>query len=153
MSIIGVTVSFVEIFTIGTSNRELNEFIEILKEYGIEVAADVRRFPFSRRFPQFCQDSLSFALENAQIEYLYLGLELGGLRKGGYDRYTETEEFKKGLEKLERIASRSRTVFFCCERLFFRCHRRFIARALKNRGWKVYHIIDRDNLREEKGGI
>lgn len=138
------------IYSIGTSNRSLDNFLRLLKAYEIKVAADVRRFPFSRRFPHFCRDMLSQALESIDIKYIYLGDQLGGLRKGGYDKYTHSQEFERGIEKLEQIAFTSNTVFFCCEKLFFKCHRRFIGRTLKKKGWSVYHILDFNSLYEEK---
>lgn len=137
-----------KIYTIGTSNRTLKEFIEILKKLNIETAVDVRSFPNSKRFPHFSQNELSLNLEKAGIKYIYLGKELGGFRKGGYEKYMKTEEFKEGIKKLEEIGKNSPTVFFCCEKLFFRCHRRFIADELTLRGWKVYHIIEPQSVQE-----
>ncbi len=137
-----------KIYTIGTSSRDIEEFIDILKYYSIQVAVDVRSFPFSKRYPHFNQDKLSEALKKSEIEYVYLGKELGGFRKGGYESYMLTEDFMKGIEILEEIASKRDTVFFCCEKLFFKCHRRFIAKFLTNRGWKVYHIMEKNNLLE-----
>ncbi|MDI1472223.1 MAG: DUF488 domain-containing protein [Thermodesulfovibrio sp.] len=133
-----------KIYTIGTSSRIIEEFIEILKRYHIETAVDVRSFPQSKRFPHFNQRKLSGFLERAGIKYVYLGKELGGFKKGGYERYMETETFKEGIKKLEKIGEKSITVFFCCEKLFFRCHRRFISQELTIRGWKIYHIVDRN---------
>lgn len=139
-----------KIYTIGTSNRTVEKVIEILKRYGIETAVDVRSFPESKRFPHFSQDKLSQSLEKNGVKYIHLGKELGGFRKGGYKKYMETEKFKEGIEKLEKIAESSITVFFCCEKLFFRCHRRFISQELTLRGWKVFHIIECDRVQEEK---
>lgn len=139
-----------KIYTIGTSNRRLEEFIEILKRYGIETAVDVRSFPKSKRFPHFNQDELSRALQKAGIKYIYLGKELGGFRRGGYEEYMKTENFKAGIEKLEKIGEISITALFCCEKLFLRCHRRFISQELTLRGWKVFHIIEIDRVQEHK---
>ncbi len=134
------------IYTIGTSSRSIEEFIDILRAYKIDVAVDVRSFPSSKRYPQFNQKELSAELKKAQIEYIYLGKELGGFRKGGYEKYIKTEEFIKGIEKLEDIARHKSTVFFCCEKMFFRCHRRFISQMLSSSGWSVYHIVEKNHL-------
>ena len=139
-----------EIYTIGTSTRSLKDFIKILLSHGINVAVDVRRFPFSKRFPHFCKDTLALALKENGVAYFYLGNELGGLRKSGYERYTNSKEFREGIERLESIASTSKVTFFCCERLFFRCHRRFIAKILEKKGWKVYHIVDLNVIYRER---
>jgi len=139
-----------EIYTIGTSTRSLKDFIKILLSHGINVAVDVRRLPFSKRFPHFCKDTLALALKENGIAYFYLGTELGGLRKSGYERYTNSKEFREGIERLESIASTSKVALFCCERLFFRCHRRFIAKILEKKGWKVYHIVDLNVIYRER---
>jgi len=138
-----------EIYTIGTSTRSLEEFIEILKNYKIKIAVDVRSFPKSKRFPYFNKDELSKSLELHGIKYVYLGKELGGFRRGGYEKHMETDEFKKGIEILENLAQKEKTVFFCCEKLYFKCHRRFISLALLQKGWKVYHIIDKNRIYED----
>ncbi|NPB09131.1 MAG: DUF488 domain-containing protein, partial [Thermodesulfobacteria bacterium] len=78
------------IYTLGTSQRSLEEFLEILAFYRIEQVADVRSFPSSRRYPHFCREELAQALAAAGIRYLWLGKELGGFRKEGYEAYTRT---------------------------------------------------------------
>ncbi|GLI54106.1 DUF488 domain-containing protein [Thermodesulfovibrio yellowstonii] len=138
------------IYTIGTSNRSIDEFIEILKKYQIKKAIDVRSFPKSKKFPHFNSERLIEALEKEGIGYFYLGDKLGGFRKGGYENYTKTEEFKRGIEALEELAENSLSVFFCAEKLFFRCHRRFISEVLTQRGWKVIHIVEKERIYEHK---
>jgi len=129
------------IFTLGTSNRAPEEFVALLKHYGIQLLADVRRFPTSR-FEHFKQENLAKLCRDAGVEYVYLGDELGGYRSGGYEAYMETETFHAGLEKLEALAREQPTAVTCSERLPWRCHRRFIGRALSERGWHVRHVID-----------
>ena len=46
------------IFTIGHSNRELDEFIALLQLHRIGQLVDVRAFPGSRRQPNFGRDLL-----------------------------------------------------------------------------------------------
>ena len=46
-----------QIYTLGTSNRSLEDFFEILKEYQIETVVDVRHFPTSRLFPHFKKEN------------------------------------------------------------------------------------------------
>lgn len=116
--------------------------MELIKAYGIEVVVDVRRFPTSR-FEHFRRENLRASLKARGIEYIHLGGELGGYRKGGYEAYALTEDFSAGLAKLEDIASGKVALFLCAERLPWRCHRRFIARALERRGWRVVQIIEK----------
>jgi len=128
-----------KIFTVGHSNRTVEEFIKILKEAGVEVVVDVRRFPRSK-FEHFNRENLQSILKKNGIEYYYLGEKLGGFRKGGYENYTKTEEFNEGIEELIKIAREKPTAIMCAEKLVFRCHRRFIAKRLEELGFTVMHL-------------
>src|SRR4051794_33273331 len=69
-----------DVWTIGHSTLAIEQFIALLKTHNIEIVADVRRFPGSRRHPQFGQEQLAASLEKAGIEYLHFP-ELGGRRR------------------------------------------------------------------------
>ncbi len=137
--------------TLGSSGRSSEEFIGLLRSYGIEMVADVRSDPVSR-LPHFRRDILAQLLGEAGIGYAYLGKELGGYRKGGFEAYTQTYEYLQGIERLERLGSRCLTVILCAERLPQRCHRRFIAQSLEERGWKVVHILEAQQTGESLAG-
>jgi uncharacterized protein (DUF488 family) len=134
------------IYTLGTSNRTLEEFLGLLEEFGLELVCDVRSFPTSERFPHFRRDRLEAELEKAGFRYAWMGKELGGYRRGGYEAYMGTEDFKKGLKRLEEMARERRTAVVCAERFPWRCHRRFISAALLERGWEVVHVLDRGRV-------
>ena len=134
------------IYTLGTSNRTLEEFLEILQSQGIKRVVDVRRFPISSRFPWFKGENLARVLAEKGLEYIPMGKELGGYRKGGYEAYTRTESFKRALDHLERLALQKPTVITCAEVLPWKCHRLFISRALEERGWRVIHLLDRKRI-------
>ena len=133
------------IYTLGTSTRTLEEFIDLLSGYDVEVVVDVRRFP-SSRFEHFCREKLEGLLQEVGIDDVYMGEELGGYRRGGYQNFTATSQFQVGISKLEEIARRKRTAIICAERFPWRCHRRFIALELEKRGWQVVHIIDGERV-------
>jgi len=134
-----------KIYTLGTSRRSEEDFIEILLDYDIKTLIDVRSFPKSK-IPIFIRENLENLLKKEGINYIYLGKELGGLRKGGYEAYTETEDFKKGIDKLEEASSSGISVIICAERFPWKCHRRWIARELHWRGWQIEHIIDKGKI-------
>jgi uncharacterized protein (DUF488 family) len=134
-----------KIYTLGTGLRSLEDFVEIINSYGIEAVVDVRSFPVSK-FEYFKKINLEPLLKKEMLEYHYLGKELGGFRKGGYKNYTLTKEFELGINALESIASKKTCVIICAERFPWKCHRRFIARALQKRGWKVEHIIEKGKV-------
>lgn len=137
------------IFTLGTSNRSLGELVQLLRANRIEMVVDVRSFPTSK-FPHFKKEALSKSLAEAGRGYFYLGKELGGYRKGGYEAYMQTYDYLRGIDLLERMATRCRCAILCAERLPWRCHRRFIGRSLEERGWKIVHIFEEGTVREVK---
>ncbi len=126
------------IYTVGTSNRAIEQFIDLLKKYK-HRGRDVRSFPTSR-FEHFKKEVMSGYLKEAGIEYIHLK-ELGGYRKRGYKSYIKTSEFEEGLKKLEEIAD-DRTAAIVCAEKPWRCHRRYITDELSKKGWEIKHIID-----------
>ena len=131
-----------EIFTLGTDRRSEEDFIEIILAYDIQSIIDVRSFPKSS-LPIFSRQNLEPFLSREHIKYYFLGRELGGFRKGGYSSYIITEAFSRGIDSLESIASVERSAILCAERFPWKCHRRWIAKELQQRGWNVIHIIDK----------
>ena len=131
-----------KIWTIGHSTHSFEDLISLLKHYGLEILVDIRRFPSSKKFPHFNQEYLQSQLPDLNINYIWLGDDLGGFRKGGYTKYMNTETFKEGLNKLLTIAKSGRTAIMCAEIVWFRCHRRWIAEQLVMDGYEVIHIID-----------
>ena len=146
----------VTVWTIGHSTRTAEEFIDVLAAHEIEVVADVRRFPGSRRLPQFGAEALSGSLRLAGLGYRWIEA-LGGRRRPapespndaweneafrGYADHTENEEFAEGLFELLTIANGVRTAVMCAELLWWRCHRRIIADVLVSLRYEVRHIRD-----------
>ena len=131
------------IYTLGTSTRSGDEFIELLTSHDVKLVVDVRRFPMSR-FEHFHREKLEGLLLEVGIDYIYMGEKLGGYRRGGYQNFTATSQFQTGLSKLEEIAKEKRAAIVCAERFPWRCHRRFIALELEKRGWQMSHIIDKE---------
>jgi uncharacterized protein (DUF488 family) len=111
-----------------------------LGHFGVTQVVDVRHFPRSRRNPQFNLERLGAELPGAGIIYIWMGDALGGLRKGGYVAYMETAGFQAGLDELEKLVRRRPTAIMCAEAVWLRCHRRFIARQMVVRGYRVGHI-------------
>lgn len=129
------------VYSLGTSRRSCPEFLDLLLNNSIEMVVDVRRFPTSK-FEHFKQDQLTKLLLTAGIDYSYLGDKLGGYRSHGYQAFVNTEQFKRGLDQLEKMAQQKKVAIICAERFPWRCHRRFISLELEKHGWKVVHIID-----------
>jgi len=119
----------------------------------------VRRFPGSRRHPQYAATALEEVLTERGIEYRWMP-ELGGRRKPrpdsphtawrnasfrGYADHMDSTEFARALDELMELARRRRTAIMCAEALWWRCHRALIADALRVRGFEVMHIFDGSN--------
>lgn len=146
------------VFTIGHSTRGIDEFIALLRENGIELLVDVRRFPGSRRHPQFGSHELAATLADAGIAYRHEEA-LGGRRAGdpsagpspntawrqasfrAYADYMATPPFRAALERLMADAAVRRPTVMCAEAVPWRCHRRLITDALLARGVPVLDII------------
>jgi uncharacterized protein (DUF488 family) len=152
------------VFTIGHSNRSIVDFVGLLRSFGVEKVVDIRTIPRSRHNPQFNQDSLRSFLKNKRIGY-QLVKELGGLRHAkkdsvnvgwknlsfrGFADYMGSEDFEKGLSKLQRISRKKVVAFMCAEAVPWRCHRSLVADALSVKGWKVYHIQSKTSARFHK---
>jgi len=117
---------------------------------------DVRRFPGSRRHPQFSRDELARSLADVEIGYRW-DERLGGRRKGvpdspnvglrnaafrAYADHMQTPEFGTALAQLLEDAAREPTAAMCAESLWWRCHRRLIADAAALlHGVEVRHLL------------
>jgi uncharacterized protein (DUF488 family) len=152
------------IFTIGHSTRSSEEFLGALEAFDIELIADVRRMPGSRRLPQFDSATLSQSLAERGIDYRWIA-QLGGRRRPtpessntgwrhpafrAYADHIATEEFSDGLFELLMLARGLRTAVMCAEVLWWRCHRRLIADVLVVLGVRVVHIASASKQEEHR---
>jgi len=145
-------------FTIGHSNRSLEEFVELLGSADIALVADIRKFPRSRANPQFNVDTLAASLAPFDISYEPMSV-LGG-RRGvvksvppdvnglwrnlsfhNYADYALSEEFSVGLQDLLKRGREQRCAIMCSEAVWWRCHRRIVTDYLIASGETVSHIM------------
>ena len=145
-------------FSIGHSTRTLAEFLAILDEAGVRAIVDVRRFPASRRHPQFNRENLEVSLPEAGIAYRHFPV-LGG-RRGksdpaspngwweieafrNYADHALTPEFRRALAELREYGRAQPVAVMCAEAVWWRCHRRLIVDNLLAAGEAVVHLLDR----------
>jgi len=146
------------VYSLGHSNRTLEDFLELLGTRGVQQLADVRRYPASRRYPWFHGDSLAGVLSGAGIEYRHF-VDLGGYRKArpdsvhvgwpepGFRAYADamaTEPFRRALADLESWAEGTPCAVLCAEREPGHCHRRLLCDALLRDGFRVVHVVELD---------
>jgi len=140
-------------FTVGHGIRPLAELIETLREADVQTLVDVRRFPGSRRNPQFNQGSLHEALQEAGIAYRH-AVELGGRRSGergeedfacirvpAFRSYAARMRTQPRQAALTAELAQPAPSFMCAETLWQKCHRRLIAEQLTARGVEVMHLL------------
>ncbi|MGE0060266.1 MAG: DUF488 family protein [Dehalococcoidia bacterium] len=143
------------VYTIGHSNTPVQALLDQLTAAGIEIVVDIRRFPSSRRNPQFNATSLAASLRGAGIEYQHAEA-LGGRREPlpdspnraiasdqlrGYVDYSATPEFEAAEQQLLATADQRRTAVMCAEAQPDDCHRFLLADALVACGHDVLHLV------------
>ena len=143
------------VFTIGHGTRPVDELIDLLARADVETLVDVRRFPASRRNPQFNQAALARSLAGARIAYRHAEA-LGGRRskEPGAERFAciRVEAFRSYAARmgqaewqraLDEALAEPRPCLMCAETLWTRCHRRLISELLTARGHDVVHLTRR----------
>lgn len=127
------------IFSIGHSNRSIEEFIAILHSFEIDTLTDIRSLPASKYCPQFNKAECAASLQMAGILYIHMP-QLGGKREGGFKPYMETPEFGMAIRQLEGTAKDRRLAYMCAEADWMHCHRSLISGHLCKKDWEVIHI-------------
>jgi uncharacterized protein (DUF488 family) len=143
----------VSVFTIGHGTRPVDELVASMQEAGVRTLVDVRRYPGSRRNPQFNQAALSEMLRTAEIGYRH-AVELGGrlsgepgeerfqcLRVAAFRSYAARMGTAEWQAALAEVLAAPAPCLMCAETLWWRCHRRLIAELLVARGHEVVHLI------------
>jgi uncharacterized protein (DUF488 family) len=148
------------VYTIGHSSHPIEHFIALLRQHEIEVLVDTRSSPYSRYAPWFDRELLQRSVTAGQMQYLFMGDVVGGRPKDEtfydeegrvlYSRVGQSEEFLKGVERLEGGIRQYRVALMCSEEDPAHCHRRLlIGRVLVERGTEILHIRKDGKLQTE----
>jgi uncharacterized protein (DUF488 family) len=139
------------LYTVGHSNRSLEDFLLTIQSHGITAIADVRSQPYSRMHSQFDREALAASLKLSDVAYVFLGKELGARTadlscyvddKVQFDRLARTAAFKEGLERVREGMKQYCVALLCAEKEPLACHRTIlVARELAMQGIPIRHIL------------
>jgi uncharacterized protein (DUF488 family) len=148
------------ILTIGYGNRNIDEFVALLKQAGVSYLADVRSVPYSRRSPEYSRELLERRLRSENIRYIFLGNLLGGRPEDpacydadghvDYTRCRDSHAFQRGIDRIKTAYEQdAHLALMCSEARPSDCHRsKLLAEMLEERGVPVQHINERGDLVE-----
>lgn len=151
-----------EVYTIGHSNYEIKEFIDILIKNKIDCLVDVRTTPYSKYTPQFNKETLYTFLKYKKIKYIHMGKEFGARRnkielysREGYldfEKVKKDNEFLRGVKRIKEGCTLGfNIVLMCTEKDPLDCHRGIlVAKGLQDNGITVNHIKDNGNIETHK---
>src|SRR5437763_15699261 len=141
--------------TIGHSTLELEAFLRALGENGCTTLVDVRRFPGSRRHPQFGQDRVFGAWHGAGSGAAWRE-GLGGRRAAkkdsvntgwknesfrGYADYMQSAEFAREIDWLVGLEELDATTGMCGGAVPWRGDRSLVGEAVLAGGFGVWDRV------------
>src|SRR6266436_1304723 len=145
-----------QLFTVGHSAMEASALVKLLQQSDITLLVDVRSNPRSLRFPHFDREELTSTLKLSDIQYVFLGEELGGrpedlkaYRSDGvvdYRARRSSASFRMGIDRVIQELECRDLALMCAEEDPLSCHRfLMICPELVSLGMDPRHV--------RKGGI
>ncbi|MGL5243574.1 MAG: DUF488 family protein [Sarcina sp.] len=150
-----------DIFTIGTSNYEVERLLDMLKVYNINCVVDIRATPYSKYNKQFDKENIKYTLTKNNFIYIYMGKELAAKRESkesynseGYcdfEKVIKEESFKNAIERLKVGCNKGyRIALLGAMQEPIRCQRGIlVGRYLRDRGFNVKHIMHDYSLKNQ----
>jgi len=139
-----------KIFTIGHSNHLFSSFLQLLQANKINLLVDVRTSPYSKYSPHFNKKPLEEALEEAKIDYVYLGKKIGGKPRDQkfyhedklvYHLLEKDDKYQEGLKELIKLSDGNHVAIMCSEENPYHCHRHhLISQSLLKKGFNITHL-------------
>lgn len=145
------------IFTIGYEGLSTETFWNLLESNQIEVLADVRALPLSRK-RGFSKTPLSAHCPEYGLEYIHLralgcpqNIRDAYKASKNWDEYTESylaylssdhQAVENALDELQQLASEKRCALLCFEANPRLCHRSYVANEISARlgGTSIEHL-------------
>ena len=152
-----------QIYTIGYTGFSIEEFIDVLQRYNINVVIDVRSFAYSERYPDYNKNVLNELLKRNKIYYRNYISEFGARQEDtkfytseGYldfELFAKSKQFLSGVQRIENsVAQGYKIVFLCAEKDPTQCHRTIlVSRAFSDKGYPIIHLLPNGNIETQKG--
>ena len=134
-------------YTIGYGGRKPEEFLDLLRQNGVQAVVDVRLRPDRASMGVYAkaktaEKGIERLLSAGGIKYYSL-IELGNLfldNENWRELYHELLE-NAGILLTRRLSEMPQPFcLMCAEKKVAECHRGVIAEYLEKRGWAVQHI-------------
>src|SRR5918992_3368766 len=130
------------VWTVGHGTRTGEELIGMLRRAGVRTLVDVRRYPGSRRNPQYNRGALEATITDAGITYRH-AVDLGGrlrgepgeerfgcIREAAFRSYAARMGTSQWQGALAAALNEPEPCLMCAETPWTKCHRRLIAELL-----------------------
>jgi uncharacterized protein (DUF488 family) len=142
-----------QLFTVGYEGTTVDEFVAHLRSKNIDCVVDVREVPFSRK-PGFSKTRLARRLSRAKIRYVHLrelgapkyfrdALKSTGDYSGFFKRMDKHLARKKdAIEEAYHYVVNTRCCLMCFEHSADECHRKVVARKIRDRDGNGLRIED-----------
>jgi len=123
-----------QLYTIGHSVYEPQNFVSLLKKHNINIIVDVRSTPYSKFASQYNKEALKYYLKENKISYLFMGDLLGARYKDknllfddgkvNFKKVQEIKPFQDGITRLDKGITKGYNIsLMCSEKEAFDCHR------------------------------
>lgn len=145
------------VYTIGYSGFKINDFIEELHKYGINLVVDVRSKPYSQYFSEYNKEKLEEFLKDEKIFYRNYVDEFGARQTNNsyfthgymnFELFSQSDSFLNGFDRIEKNLEKGYTpVLMCAEKDPFNCHRAIlVSRAFSLTGYNVKHLLPNSEI-------
>jgi uncharacterized protein (DUF488 family) len=145
-----------DLYTIGHSNYEIETFVSLLKKHEVNAVADVRSHPYSRFMPHFNRTPLQQILAKENINYVFLGKELGARSdnlqcyvdgKAVYEKIAAADQFKEGIQRIMKGLLKRKISLMCAEKDPITCHRAIlVCQHIHHPDVNINHILKGGDL-------
>jgi uncharacterized protein (DUF488 family) len=127
-----------QVLTIGYGGKSVRDLLDTLVDHDADRVLDVRAIADSSQ-EGFSAEPLQQNLATRDVGYVHLG-SLGDFQPQPYPEYMETDDWNEGYERLLDNVDRGVSCLLCACEDVSACHRRFLARRLREDGFDVVHL-------------